>query len=197
MNFLAHIFLSGDNPGLIVGNFMGDSVKGRLPQDDVDDITHGVILHRAIDSFTDSHETVRRSTARLHKNYGKYSGVIVDIFYDHFLAHFWEDFSHEPFSDFVSHRYQLLSDHVHLMPEPTQNMLPYMVKYDWLTSYTTVEGIESALNGLSRRVPHDSGMERAGNELRSHYTEFENEFREFFPEMQAHAAEVIHSRENT
>ena len=92
MNFLAHIYLSGEDEGITIGNFIADGIKGKKYLSYPASIQKGILLHRGIDSFTDSHPTVRQSTARLHENYGHYSGVIVDILYDHFLAKNWEEY---------------------------------------------------------------------------------------------------------
>jgi acyl carrier protein phosphodiesterase len=96
MNFLAHIYLSGDNDLLKIGNFMADSIRGHHYEDYPTEIRKGILLHRAIDSFTDMHPIYRQSKHRLHEKYGHYSGVIMDIFYDHFLAKNWNKYSNEP-----------------------------------------------------------------------------------------------------
>jgi len=110
MNFLAHIYLSGDNKDITIGNFIADGIRGndykKLPKD----IQTGILLHRRIDTFTDAHKIVRQSTKRLHKNYSHYSGVIVDILYDHFLAKNWKKYSDIPLATYVDDFYSLLED---------------------------------------------------------------------------------------
>ena len=101
MNFLAHIYLSGDNDLIKIGNFMADGIRGKQYENYPLEIQKGIILHRAIDTFTDAHPIFRQSTKRLHNNYHHYAGVIVDILYDHFLAKNWNKYSDEKLEDFV------------------------------------------------------------------------------------------------
>src|SRR5690606_7271733 len=116
MNFLAHIYLSGENPLIKVANFMADSIRGKKYLNYSSDIQKGILLHREIDTFTDAHPTVRKSTKKLHANYGHYSGVIVDIFYDHFLAKNWKDYSKIPLDVYVDEFYDLLGEHYEILP---------------------------------------------------------------------------------
>ncbi|MGI0107108.1 ACP phosphodiesterase [Salinimicrobium sp. WS361] len=184
MNFLAHIYLSGDNEDLILGNFIADSIKGRKYLRYPPGVQKGILLHREIDSYTDSHPLVKRSTAKLHKNYSHYSGVIVDIFYDHFLASRWEDYSSVPLENFVSNFYKLLQQRFDLLPAPIQNFLPYMVSENWLLSYASVEGIARILYQMNIRTKNIVQMDKAVNDLKEHYNDFSNDFQEFFPELQ-------------
>lgn len=191
MNFLAHLFLSGDDPEIAIGNFIADAVKGKAYNGYPDRIKQGILLHRAIDSYTDSHPIVLTSTKRLHPTYHKYSGVIVDIYYDHFLAKNWTEFHHRNLSEFVEDAYALLSANLSTMPERSQYMLPYMIKHNWLEGYAEMEGIRSVLGGMARRTKFESGMENATNELQEFYLEFESEFREFLPQVIAHSEEFM------
>jgi acyl carrier protein phosphodiesterase len=184
MNFLAHIYLSGDNEDLTLGNFIADSIKGRKYLRYPPGVQKGILLHREIDSYTDSHPLVKRSTAKLHKNYSHYSGVIVDIFYDHFLASRWEDYSSVPLENFVSNFYKLLQQRFDLLPAPIQNFLPYMVSENWLLSYASIDGIARILYQMNIRTKNIVQMDKAVNDLREHYDKFSKEFQEFFPELQ-------------
>ena len=102
MNFLAHTYLSGCNEEIIVGNFMGDYVKGSRYMDFPEMVKKGILIHRDIDTFTDMHLITRRSKQMVAAKYSKYAGIIIDIFYDHFLASLWDDYSNLPLSDFVN-----------------------------------------------------------------------------------------------
>ncbi|MCX2839251.1 acyl carrier protein phosphodiesterase [Salinimicrobium sp. MT39] len=184
MNFLAHIYLSGDNEDLILGNFIADSIKGKKYLRYPHGVQKGILLHREIDSYTDSHPIVKRSTAKLHKNYSHYSGVIVDIFYDHFLASRWEDYSSVPLENFVSNFYKLLQQRFDLLPAPIQNFLPYMVSENWLLSYASIDGIARILYQMNIRTKNIVQMDKAVNDLKEHYHDFSNDFQEFFPELQ-------------
>ena len=187
MNFLAHIYLSSDNELLTIGNFAGDGVRGK-------DYTHfpiamqaGIKLHREIDTFTDAHPIVKRSTKRLHKAYGHYSGVIVDIFYDHFLAKNWKLYSDIPLADYINDFYKSLNTHFDILPKRFKTFTPIMIEGNWLLSYATLDGIQLVLNGMNRRTKGRSKMNEATKELKEHYEAFETDFTEFFKELIEHS----------
>ena len=184
MNFLAHIYLSGTDEELTLGNFFADSLKGKSYLKYPLGIQRGVVLHRAIDFYTDTHPTVRKSISRLFETYGHYSGIIVDIIYDHFLASHWEKFSHVALDLFVSDFYELLQSHYPVLPKPVQQFLPYMIKDNWLLSYATLEGIGRILYQMNERTKRRSKMNFAIVELEEHYEDFETEFLSFFEELQ-------------
>lgn len=183
MNYLAHIYLSGNNELVTIGNFMADSIKGSRFKNYEKDIQIGILLHRNIDTFTDAHKTVRLSTKKLHKNYSHYSGVIVDIFYDHFLAKNWSDYSAIPLQDYVHSFYNLLETYYQVLPLKIQTMMPYMIANNWLYNYGSIEGIAKVLKGMDSRTQNRSGMRHAVNELEAYYTDFEIEFTAFFEEL--------------
>ena len=183
MNFLAHIYLSGDNDLIKIGNFMADGIRGKHFESYPFEIQKGIILHRAIDTFTDAHLVFRQSTKRLHENYHHYAGVIVDVFYDHFLAKNWNTYSDEKLEEFVARFYQSLQDNHTTLSERTKEMMPTMMKENWLVSYQTVEGIEHILTQMDQRTKNESKMRFATNELSEFYIEFENEFTSFFQEL--------------
>ena len=197
MNFLAHLFLSGPSDlatyfDVLVGNFIADSVPGRQLENYPPAVQAGIRLHRAIDTYTDQHPVVRRGTQRLRAaGYGKYAGVISDMFLDHFLARDFVEFSTEGLPDFARRVYGLLQGREAEMPPHAQQMLFYMAQHNWLLGYAETEGIGRALGGLSRRAVAGSGMETAATELTANYTAYEADFREFFPQLQEHAAEVL------
>jgi len=183
MNFLAHIYLSGNSKQITIGNFIADGIRGKKYEAYPKDIQTGILLHRHIDTFTDAHKTVRQSTKRLHKNYGHYSGVIVDILYDHFLAKNWNHYSKTPLADYVDDFYDTLEDNFEILPQRIQQMMPYMMADNWLLSYASIEGITKVLEGMNRRTKNRSQMNLAINELQEFYNEFEDEFTRFFDEL--------------
>ena len=183
MNFLAHIYLSGNNKMVTIGNFIADGIKSDAYKNYPADIQKGILLHREIDTFTDAHPIVRQSTKRLHKNYGHYSGVIVDILYDHFLAKNWNVYSSVKLKDFVENFYEDLEEHFEILPLRIQNLIPYMVADNWLYNYSKIEGIQRVFDGMNRRIKHVSRMNEATTELKRHYTEFQEEFTLFFNEL--------------
>jgi acyl carrier protein phosphodiesterase len=191
MNFLAHIYLSGDNNLIKIGNFMADGIRGKHFESYPLDIQKGIILHRFIDTYTDCHPIFRESTKRLHENYHHYAGVIVDIFYDHFLAKNWKQYSDENLDDFTERFYQSLRDNFDVLSERTKGMLPYMINHNWLVSYQTVEGISQILTRMDSRTKNESKMRFAPNELNQFYTEFEQEFTTFFEDIKIQAHQKL------
>lgn len=183
MNFLAHIYLSGDNDLIKIGNFMADGVRGNKYLHYPEEVQKGIILHRAIDTFTDAHPIFRKSKHRLHEKYGHYSGVIMDILYDHFLAKNWALYSNEPLEEYVARFYKSLEDNYVILNTKTRNLMPYMFENNWLVSYATIAGIEMILFQMDYRTKHRVHMQEAIVELQEFYTEFEEEFTLFFKEL--------------
>lgn len=184
MNFLAHIYLSGDNDLIKIGNFMADGIRGKQFENFPLDIQKGIILHRAIDTYTDAHPIFRQSTKRLHENYHHYAGVIVDVFYDHFLAKNWSSYSNEKLENYVANFYKSLEKNIDVLSDKTKNFMPYMIQHNWLVSYQTVEGITKILTQMDSRTNNQSKMRLANTELIKFYSEFENEFTLFFKDVQ-------------
>lgn len=184
MNFLAHIYLSGDNPGIMVGNFIGDFVKGRnLLQQFEPDVARGIELHRVIDEFTDHHPVVRESKIRLRPKYRHYAAVIVDVFYDHFLSKYWDQYHPQPLTDFTRDTYKTIEARWEILPADVRHMLPYMIRENWLLHYGEIAGIQQTLTGMARRTRHDSKMEESVVELKAGYDQFKSEFEQFFPDL--------------
>jgi len=190
MNFLAHLFLSGEPGELMVGNFIADSVKGSATDNFSEEIQKGIKLHRAIDTFTDNHAEMLKSKERLRPRYKKYAPVITDIFYDHFLATHWQDYSTISLRDYTNQVYKFLEKYHAIFPERSQQFYNYMIKYDILFAYTKIEGIEKVMQGMSRRAHFISGMETATEELVKDYDSYKAEFKLFFPDLQKHVYEI-------
>ncbi len=191
MNFLAHAFLSGADKDLIIGNFIADAVKGKEYQSYREGIIKGILLHRKIDSFTDHHEIVSQTKSTLRPYFGKYSAVVSDIYYDHFLALHWSEYSSEPLEKFTLHIYSIIEAEHALMPEEVKHFFPYMVKQNWLYNYQSFQGMERVFSGMSRRAKFDSKMENGVMVLKEHYKTFEEEFRLFFPQLQQYVLQEI------
>lgn len=183
MNFLSHLYLSGDSEGLLIGNFIADSVKGSTFNNFSPKVQKGILLHRKIDSFTDVHPIVEISKERLRPKYKKYASVIVDIYYDHYLAVNWENYSDKSLDQYTKDIYSLIEKHKHTFPLKSQMFTKYMLEYNILSAYAHFEGIEKVLNGMSRRASFVSNMELAIHDLKEHYPLFEHEFKSFFPEL--------------
>ncbi len=193
MNYLAHLFLSGQDPEVLFGNFIGDFVKGQAFNDYPEGIRKGILLHREIDHFTDHHEVVKESKKRLWDTHRHYAPVIVDVFYDHFLAKDWDQYSPLPLKAVTEAFYETLRLSEHLLPPKAKNMFFYMSRDNWLYHYQYVEGVHRALSGMASRTKFPSGMELSVNQLKKHYDAFHKEFRIFFPQLVSHAQNFLAS----
>jgi len=191
MNFLAHIYLSGSSDLIKIGNFIADGVRGNQYLAFDSEIKKGIVLHRAIDTFTDFHPLFRKCTKRLHSHYHHYSGVIVDVFFDHFLAKNWNHYYEEPLEEFVQNFYTSLSTYEMHLTEKAKRMKPYMIEQNWLLSYQSIEGIEKILTQMDRRTKNVSMMRNSVTELKLYYSEFEHHFTDFFEELRAFSSEKL------
>lgn len=183
MNYLAHLYLSDDDADSLVGSLMGDFVKGRIDDGLPARVRDGVWLHRRVDSFTDAHPVVRRSKARIQPEFRRYAGILVDMFYDHFLARQWPDYASQPLEHFSRHVYRVFTDQQHTFPSRMQHSMAYMVKNNLLVSYREVAGIAHALAGIEGRLKRPSGLRHAATELHGNYADLFYDFSEFFPEL--------------
>ena len=183
MNFLAHIYLSQNIDKVKIGNFIADSVRGNNYTDFDSEVQKGILLHRNIDTFTDAHPIFRIGTKRLHSRYHHYAGVILDVFYDHFLARNWSKYSSVPLQEHNHQFYDLLEKNLDWMPEHIEKILPIMRRQDWLTTYATIGGLSEILFQMDRRTKLVSKMQFAPEELEEFYDEYEAEFFEFFEEL--------------
>jgi acyl carrier protein phosphodiesterase len=197
LNYLAHLFLAGTNPEFILGNFIADHVKGSDILKYSETVKKGISMHRAIDTYTDQHPVVKQSIARLRADFRKYAGVIVDMYYDHFLSAYWDQYSTINLPAFTQTRYDILNTFQPILPMRSARLLYYMEKQNWLLSYSNFDGMQQAFNGMSRRTTFESKMEFAVESLKSGYTEFRNEFREFFPDLQAYVEKNYEVNENS
>jgi acyl carrier protein phosphodiesterase len=181
VNFLAHLYLAGKDEELLIGNFIADSVKGNKYKTYPDKICKGIVMHRSVDYFSDNNPVYLQSVHRLQPSYGKYSGVITDMFYDYFLAANWDKFSVISLEDFCKEMYRILSCHKKDMPEESRIILGYMIERDWLFSYSKIEGIRGALHGMSRRMKYYFPMDNAAVELEKNPIPYNRDFLDFFP----------------
>lgn len=193
MNFLAHLYLSEDNTNIMIGNFIADHIRGNQFTHLSPEIQQGIKLHREIDTFTDAHEITRKSKRRLHKRYGLYAGIIIDIFYDHYLAKNWNDYSAIPLDVYVDSVYGLLEEKREILPEKTLYMLPFMIEHNWLFNYQYKKGIQSVLNGMNRRTKNKGQMDLAIEDLHELDQEFEKDFQLFFEDLRIFSKEKLKS----
>ena len=182
MNFLAHIYLSGENKAIQTGNFIADAVKGNQFTQFAPLVQKGIRLHRAIDSFTDQHPIVLKSTERLRESQKKYAPVVVDIFYDHFLAKNWQAYHKEDLYSYTQSFYEDIKKEVHL-PDKIQHLLPYMIRQNWLYNYQKISAIKQVFEGMSGRTSFPSNLLAAPEALEKYYEDFQEDFEAFFPEV--------------
>lgn len=169
---------------MILGNFIADHVKGSDILKFSENVRKGIAMHRAIDTYTDQHSVVKKSIARLRADFRKYAGVVVDMYYDHYLSAQWDEYSDTDLLAFTRIRYDILNTFWEIIPARSARLLFYMEKQNWLMSYASFEGMQQAFNGMSRRTTFESNMELAVVNLKAGYSEFNQEFRQFFPELQ-------------
>ncbi|MBA3649592.1 MAG: DUF479 domain-containing protein [Chitinophagales bacterium] len=186
MNHLAHLYLSRYSERMMVGNFIADAVKGKKYSVFDSEIARGILMHREIDTFTDSHFIVKHSKRLLYKRYGLYSSVIVDIFYDHFLAKNFSYYSPVSLANFSSQCYELLYSYFDQLPSRYQRMLPHMKQENWLIDYGNIEGTQRSLTGMSHRIKYNPGIQHATTELRMYYKIFNEDFHLYFPLLEEH-----------
>lgn len=191
MNYLAHVFLSSPTDEAVVGALLGDFVKGPLGDRYSPGVRAGILLHRRIDRYTDTHEIVRASQSLVSRERRRFAGILVDVFYDHFLARHWLAYAATPLADFTCEVYAILMRYRANLPERLQRILPCMMRDDWLGSYRELWAIDRALNGLARRSQHSELLAGAVGELERNYIQFEGHFLAFFPELRRYAADCI------
>jgi len=184
MNFLAHIYLARHSDEAMLGALLGDFVK---PHSDVRyslEMEAEILTHRKVDAFTDSHPIVL-AAKRLFDGPGRrYSGILLDVFYDHLLAKHWENYSGDDLDQFIARFYRALRTHADMLPARLAQMAPVMIEQDWLGSYRQYEGVEIAVRRISTRLSKNGDQMRDGlNDLRAHYGQIETGFLSFFPEL--------------
>ncbi len=183
MNYLAHLFLSDGTPESLIGNLLGDFVKGSIENIYSTQIIKGIYLHRKIDCFTDSHPIFRSSKRLISLNRRKFSGMMIDVFYDHFLAKNWSEYSNIGLNDFTNSVYQVLQENKNLLPERLKSILPDMIANDWLASYRETSTINRAINGLSHKIKRENNLLGGVEELFLNYQQLQVDFSKFFPEL--------------
>lgn len=191
MNYLAHLFLSGENEKLMIGNFIADHIKGNKVSKYSIEIKKGIELHRQIDFYTDHHPEFIKTRERLHANQHKYAGVVADIFYDHFLAVHWRKFSNIDLSNYTTFCYGVLLKNYTLLPSRSKRILPFLMMQNWLVNYKTFDGLNRSFELMSRRTNYSSNIKNALLDLKKDYADYNKEFLLFFPEILDYTSKKI------
>jgi len=188
MNYLAHLYLSPPEEDALLGSLLGDFVKGAIGERYAPPVAAAILLHRKLDSFTDAHAAVQRSRSRISRARRRYAGIMIDMFYDHFLARSWDEFHDEPLEVFAARVYALLERRHAELPDTMRTVAQRMAAHDWLASYARAESIDAALDRISTRLRRANRLAGAGEELHAAYAGFEEDFRAFLPEAKAFAS---------
>lgn len=197
MNFLAHAYLSFGDPKVLVGNFIGDFVRGDIENTYDKDIVAGIKLHWNIDKFTDSHPVVKEAQAILRPEYGRYSMVITDMYFDYFLARYWKNYHHIPLDQFAEDVYNTIDEYGETLPEKFLQTFGYMKYYNWLAGYGELDGIRRAMTGMAKRATFNSKMETAHVFLDEHHEYLKVHFGDFFEDMVAFSKKTLAELRNT
>lgn len=180
MNYLFHLYLSGDDPDILTGNFMGDFVKGRIGDEYPPGVRRGLILHRRIDSFAEGEPSFNRSRARISGRFGLYRGILVDLYYDHFLAAHWGDYCDEPLKRYLARARRAVEERERLLPQRLKELVPVIFE-EMIPSYLEADGVGGALRRMAKRVRRANPLACGGEELARHYPELYGDFLSFVP----------------
>ena len=194
MNFLAHAYLSGENPGIVIGNLMGDTVKGKQYESYPHDIKTGLLMHRSIDSFTDTQTEVKASVETVRPAFGRYSGIVCDIYYDHFLAKHWSDFSKHTLADFAQSVYLNLNENLSILPPVAQRISAFMMIRNWLGTYDKFDFLHQVFLGMNYRTSKKGNMDVAVEVLQEHYETLEAHFFQFMPKVESFSKDYLEAK---
>jgi len=191
MNYLAHAYLSFNQPAVLAGNLISDFVKGKKQLLYPEEVRKGIMLHRAIDSFTDEHAATREAKNIFKPHYRLYSAAFIDVSYDHFLANDWQQFTDDSLSQFSQQVYNSLEDYREVFPEPFRLMYPYMKQQNWLYNYRNRLGIERSFAGVVRRSAHLTDSDTAFKLFEDNYHRLQQYYADFFPALQQYAYSTL------
>lgn len=190
MNYLAHLYLAGDNPQHQVGHLLGDFVKSREIDGYPAGIRAGIRMHQRVDAFSEAHPVFAASRRRFEAPYRRYAGIIVDLVYDHFLAKHWREHATTDLSQFTTAVYAVLRRHENEMPPRLRRILPHMIADDWLGSYQDLGNIGRALTGISRRLRRENPLASSMEAVKANYEGLEVDFGRFFPDLERYSREL-------
>jgi len=180
MNYLAHAFLSNNNTDLLIGNFIADHLRGNDFKNYKPGIIDGIYLHRRIDSFTDAHESFKASKRLFYNGFEKYSGILIDIYFDHLLAKNFSSYSNTPLKEFCDNVYKIYTQNKNILPKSSSNFLDYVLQNNIYYEYSSIQGIERVLFHLSYRIKHNVMLNESVSLFKEHEKELQENFKVFF-----------------
>ncbi len=183
MNHLAHFFLAGDDSNLLIGGFLGDFVKGRLKGERTAAVEDGIKLHRVIDAYTDKHAITRASQRRFENRFRRFSGIMTDIIFDHFLAVHWQKYHQDELQTFSDTTFGILLDNKEHLPSLAIKACERMYCSNALLNYRDPKFIDRSFNYLSSRLSRDNPLAEAYGQFLANRDELYTDFSEFFPEV--------------
>jgi acyl carrier protein phosphodiesterase len=183
MNYLAHAFLADTSEEFLIGSLIGDFVKGAVRKRYSNEVTQGIIFHRKVDVFTDTHQITMESRHLISGKQRRYAGIVLDICCDHFLSRHWLTYSDTELADFITRVYEVLQKHAPILPERFQSVLPRMLQQNWLACYRSLQGVEMTLERISRRIARDIHLNEAMQDIQKNYKKLERNFLVFFPDL--------------
>jgi len=183
MNYLAHSFLSFSIEPVLFGQFIADDVKGKKWQLFTKEIQAGILLHRFIDDYTDSHPMLLELKQKLHPRLGKFSGVVLDVLFDHALSLKWQDFSNSPREEWIQSTYAILKNRHLEMTERRQFITEKMIAHDWMNMYVSQHGTSQILNQMAERIPFTNPLKDSFEVYLMYEKDIISTFDEFFPQI--------------
>jgi len=193
MNYLAHAYLSFQQPAILVGNMISDFIKGKKKFDYPADVQIGIHLHRLIDTFTDEHPATKEAKQVFKPYTGLYAGAFMDVAYDHFLASDENEFPHNSLAQFAAGTYTVLYNNEAVLPPPFAAMLPYMSRHNWLLNYRTPDGIQKSFEGVARRAAYLNSSAGAYQAFIDNYDSLKEYYGIFFPAVKQFAKTELDS----
>jgi acyl carrier protein phosphodiesterase len=192
MNYLAHFHLAGNDPGFIVGALLGDYVKGPIAKQYSAEFLNGIILHRRIDQFSDTHSVQQTVNKIFPAEFRRYNGIIFDMLCDYFLSNNWPQYDQRQLEDYSANIYQILNDHQHLLPTNAKAFSLRLQQYDLLCAYKNRATIEKTLNSIGNRLSKANPLTELSHNFWARSEELEENFHSFYQQLLSYSQQQKH-----
>lgn len=190
MNYLAHCFLAQKDGQSLMGNLLGDFIKGADLKNQPERVMLGLENHQAVDKFTDHHHALIPLKQTLSKSRRRFSGIISDVVFDYYLSKHWHLFSDQDMNEFIDHCYVEILAVQHLMHDSMRRAMIFMVEDDGLRINQEMKGVAQTLDRLSRRIRFKNNLTGAISEVEANYDFYEAGFLELFPDLKKHIEQL-------